>query len=64
MPIEQYFPARRNKQRGKHLDRRRLTRAVRPEERENLPFRDIERDIVHGREIAELFHQMLDLNDR
>ena len=46
-------PARRRQQSDQHPDRRRLSRAVRAEEAENLAGADVERDVVDGGEVAE-----------
>jgi hypothetical protein len=43
-------------QRGEYFDGGGLPRAVRPQEREDLAFVDVEGDIVDGGEIAILFH--------
>ena len=41
-------PARRRDEPHQHLDRRRLARAVRPEEAEDLPARHLEANAAHG----------------
>src|SRR6476620_7930601 len=42
------FAARGIEQAGEHLEGRRLARAVRAEETDDLAWRDLERDAVHG----------------
>ena len=47
-PEHPRLPRRRDQQRDEHLDRRRLARAVRPEEAEELALLDREADPAHG----------------
>ena len=60
-PVELERPRRRPQQRREHLDRRRLPCAVRPEEGEDLAAVDVERYVVHRRDVAELLHQRYEL---
>jgi hypothetical protein len=50
--------AGRREQRRQHLDRRRLAGAVGAEEREDLALSDVERDVVDGRHLSVLLHQV------
>jgi hypothetical protein len=61
-PVEPNAPARRRQQRRQHLDRRRLARAVRAEEGKDFAFRDVERHVVDGDDIAELLAKAVGLN--
>src|SRR5688572_9568424 len=61
-PVEPHRPARRPLERGEHLDRRRLARAVRAEEREDLTLCDVERYTVNGFHLAECLDQVFDVN--
>ena len=50
--------------RGEHEQRGRLAGAVRAQKTEELAFRNFEREIVHGGQIAESLGQVLELDDR
>ena len=52
-------PERRPEQPREHPDRRRLSRAVRAEEAEDLPRAHLERDAIDRDEIAEAFREVL-----
>jgi hypothetical protein len=54
--------ARRRQQTAQHPDRRRLARAVGPEEAEDLAFFDRERNPVHGGKRAEALAQVPELD--
>src|SRR3954469_25508184 len=60
--VERNRPARRRQQRGQHLDGRRLAGAVGPEEREDLPFGNVERDVIDGFHLAERLDQIMNVN--
>ena len=58
------LPGGRRKQSAQDADGGRFAGAVGPEESEDLALRDLERDVVHGDEIAEALHQVLDVDGR
>ena len=60
----QRFPGGGDQQAAHHLKRRGLSRAVRPEEAENLPAFDLKINVVGGGKIAEFLGQGLRLNHR
>src|SRR5690606_38764137 len=49
----------RLQQSAEHLERRRLARAVRPEQTENLALAHVERHAIGGRELAEALREVL-----
>src|SRR5436190_1490768 len=53
-------PARRLEQSAQHANRRRLARAVRAEEAEDLSLADVERQMIDGDEVAEAPREIVD----
>jgi len=47
-----------------HLNRGGFPRPIRAQQSKNFSRSDVERNIADGDELAELFHQMLDVQDR
>src|SRR5579885_2242139 len=57
--VELYLAARRSQERRQHLDGRRLPRAVRAEEGEDLAAMHLERNVVNGGDFAEALDEIL-----
>ncbi len=64
MPVELDRSAGGCEKRGEHLDGGGLSRAIRPEEGEDLTGAHLEGHVVHGREVAKLLHQVVNADDR
>ena len=58
-PQHDHLPAGRGEQPGQHLDRRRLARAVGPQEPVKRPALDGQVDAVHGAEVVEVPRQLV-----
>ena len=60
MAVHEDAPARGLQERREHLYRRRFARAVRAKEGEDFSFAHLERNVVHGRQLTKLLHEVLD----